>query len=62
MYSCVAYEVERGVWYGRMNPPENFIDLSLKLKFKIVLNDPANVKPTAIFITDAFNLRSTLLR
>ena len=62
LFICVAYEVERGVWYGKMNLPENFVDLSIEHKLKIVLNDPANVKPTAIFITDAFNLRSTLLR
>ena len=62
LFFCVAYEAERGVWYGKMNLPENFVDLSIEHKLKIVLNDPANVKPTAIFITDAFNLRSTLLR
>ena len=61
LFSCVGYEAERGIWYGKMNLPENFIYLSTEQKLKIVLNDPANVKPTAIYITNAFNLRSSIL-
>ena len=40
----------------------NFESLSFQEKFKIVLNKPENIKPTAIFIFNAYNLRSKILK
>ena len=61
LFICVAYEAERGIWYGNMNLPNDFSNLTTENKLKLIFNDQANVKPTAKFITDAFNLRSTIL-
>ena len=45
-----------------MSLPANFESLSFQEKFKIVLNKPENIKPTAIFIFNAYNLRSKILK
>ena len=32
LFSCVAYEAERGIWYDNMNLPNDFINLTLPTK------------------------------
>ena len=46
---------------SRANIPENFYHLSLAERLKIVFNEPENVKITAQFIIDAYNVRSKII-
>ena len=61
LFQCVAYEAERVIWYGKMTLPNDFDNLSLEIKLSTVLNDPVNIKFTAQFIMNAFNLRSKII-
>ena len=62
LFQCAAYVNEREVWYGKMSLPDNFGALDFQQKFKIVLNHPENIKPTANFILNAYNIRSKIIR
>ena len=48
-------------WMQKVTKPENFTNLDEDTKLKVVLNDPSNVKTTAQFIVDAFNMRHKML-
>ena len=61
LFHCVKYEAKRGIWHEKMTLPNNFDNLPLETKLSTVLNDPQNVKFTAQFILNAFNLRSKIL-
>ena len=61
LFQCVAYEAERGIWYGKMTLPNDFDNLPLETKLSIVPNDQTNVKFTAQYILNAFNLRSKII-
>ena len=58
VFFCGLYEDLRSSWFTKIVIPENFSDLDVSEKFKIVLNNAQNVKFSAQFIVDAFNLRS----
>ena len=62
LFQCAAYGNEREVWYGKMSLPENFEALDFQNKFKIVLNIPENIKPTANFILNSYNIRSKIIK
>ena len=62
LFSCVAYNVERELWFSKMCLPIDFETLPLESKLKTVLNDPSNVKATSTFITNSFNARSKILK
>jgi len=61
MFQCGAYKDERDSWLSKMTLPENFIDQPDADKFKVVLNNPTNVKHTANFIIAAFHLRGKII-
>ena len=61
LFHCVAYKNEREIWFQKMTLPLNFISLDLQQKFKLVLNDPSNVKFTSQFILNSYNTRSKIL-
>ena len=61
IFQCSAYNDLRQKWLGKINTPENFRNLEVCQKFKIVLNEAENVKLTAQFIIDAFNVRSKIV-
>ena len=61
MFKCSAYKDERDSWLSKMTLPDNFMDQSDADKFKVVLNNPANIKHTANFILTAFNLRGKMI-
>ena len=61
MFKCSAYKDERDSWLSKMTLPENFVDQPDADKFKVVLNNPANVKQTANFIITAFHLRGKMI-
>ena len=62
LFFCPTYTTERDLWLSKMTLPINFIELQANTKLKIVLNDPLNVKFTAQFITNSFNIRSKILK
>ena len=62
LFFCPTYTTERDLWLSKMTLPTNFIELPTNIKLKIVLNDPLNVKFTAQFITNSFNIRSKILK
>ena len=60
LLTCPAYDTLRHAWLARLEVPENFDQLNDTEKIDIAINNIENVKPTAQFIVDAFNLRSRL--
>ena len=59
--TCPAYHLLRQTWLARLKVPENFEELNDTEKLSIAVNEIENVKPTAQFIVEAFNLRSRIL-
>ena len=46
---------------SKLNLPDNFALLSEEQQLRLLINETDNVKPTAQFIVDAFNLRSKII-
>ena len=61
LFHCEKYKTERDIWLSKMTIPHDFLLFNLETKLKIVLNEPLNVKLTAQFISNAFNIRSKIL-
>ena len=61
IFQCVIYDNLRAIWMRRLKIPVNFATLDSAGKLKLVLNEPQNVKITAQFIIDAFNIRSKIV-
>ena len=57
---CVGYRQIRQQWLSNVNVPDNFNQLTDAEKIKVLINID-NVKSTAQFIVEAFNLRNRLL-
>ena len=60
-FFCASYHNIRQVWLAKMKVPLNFIQLPIPEKLKITCNEPENVRLTAQFIIDAYNIRSKLI-
>ena len=56
IFRCVEYHSLRQVWQKKITVPEHLDHLPIEQKFKIILNDAANVKTTSQFIIDSCNL------
>ena len=61
LFSCGAYRAERDEWFSKMTLPPDFDLMPHDWKLKVVLNDPAYVKLTSKFITNAYNKWSKIL-
>ena len=61
IFYCKIYHEIRQIWLGKVMVPENFHQLPLPEKFKLVFEVPQNVKVTAQFISDAYNARSKVI-
>ena len=61
LLSCPAYNDIRQTWLSKLDLPEGFGLLSDHEKLDAMINDINNVKQTAQFIIDAFNMRSRIL-
>ena len=57
---CVGYRQIRQQWLSNVNVPNNFNQLTDAERIKVLINID-NVKSTAQFIVEAFNLRNRLL-
>ena len=62
LFFCNSYKAERNLWHSKMNLPDDFFLLTINEKLKFVLNDPCNVKLTAQFILNAYNIRTKILK
>ena len=60
LFICGKYDNLRQVWLSKLNKPPDFSTLPHHDKFKVVLNDPKNVKYTAQFLIDMLDLRRLL--
>ena len=61
LFHCKVYQEERDKWLNALTVPTDFHIFSIAQKFQLVLNQPSNIRPTAMFIANAMNLRSKLL-
>ena len=61
LFLCSKYTYLRDIWLSKLTKPSNFNDLDEGLKLDIVLNWAENVKFTAQYIIDAFNVRSKIV-
>ena len=61
IFQCVIYDDLRSIWLRKLKIPENFAEIDASEKLKLVLNAPENIKITAQFIIDAFNVRSKIV-
>ena len=61
LFKCPTYFEERSKWYNAMNIPDDFEDLPTTYKLKIILDESANIKPTAIYLANSTAMRSRLL-
>ena len=58
---CPAYSRLRQDWLSKLELPENFELFSPEKKLCTLINDANNVKQTAQYIIDAYNLRSKII-
>ena len=61
IFHCETYHSLRQNWFSKVVLPQNFQEIEVSQKLKIVLNDSKNVKVTAQFILDAYNARSKII-
>ena len=61
LFFCGHYDNLRNAWLADLVKPENFQNLDEGSKLSVVLNAPENVKKTAQFIINAYNMRSKKL-
>ena len=60
MFVCNKYNDLRDDWLNKLLIPNDFSTLPIKDKFKLVLHDPLNVRPTAKFLVSVMDLRRLL--
>jgi hypothetical protein len=60
LFICRKYDNLREAWLTKLSKPDHFLELSPQDKFKLVLNDPSNVKPTAQYLISLLDLRRLL--
>ena len=58
---CQIYEELRRAWLQNLKKPENFIQLEACEKFKNLFNESSNVKATAQFVIDLYDIRSKVV-
>ena len=62
MFNCSMYDDLRAVWMKSLSVPENFNEMSLTEKLKLVLNEAGNVRPTAKFMVSVMDIRSLKIK
>ena len=61
LFFCGSYHVLRQQWIQKIRKPVNFEDLILSEKLKIIFNESENVKCTAQYIVNCYDLRSKIV-
>ena len=60
LFICDKYSNLRQLWMNKLTKPDDFDTMSKPDKFKLVMNEPRNVKFTAQFLIDMLDLRRLL--
>ena len=60
LFICEKYSNLREAWMTKLSRPDHFHQLSTQEKFKLVLNEPSNVRHTAQFLIKLMDLRRLL--
>ena len=60
LFICEKYSNLREAWMTKLTRPDHFHQLSTQEKFKLVLNEPSNVRHTAQFLIKLMDLRRLL--
>ena len=61
IFECNKYDQERSSWLNKLKTPDNFSTETQEKKLDLVLNDHSNVKLTAQFIINIFDIRSKIV-
>ena len=61
IFSCLKYNNLRESWINQLKKPENFANLDTSEKFKIIFDQPENVKISAQYIINCYDVRSKIL-
>ena len=59
-FVCQMYENLWESWLTKLSKPDHFPQLTPQEKFKLVLNEPSNVRHTAQYLVNLMDLRRTL--
>ena len=61
LLTCSKFEQHRQILFNKITDINSFLAYNASEKIKFLVNDPNMVKPTAKFIVDAFEYRSTIM-
>ena len=61
VFFCNQYHFLRQKWLAELEKPPNFFELITDDKFKLIFNKPENVKITAQYIVNCFDVRSKII-
>ena len=61
IFFCPKYNNLRQAWLNQLNKSENFLNLESAEKFKIIFDQAENVKFTAQYIVNCYDLRSKIV-
>ena len=61
IFKCVKYSEIRQIWIDKLLKNEDFVNLDPSEKFKVIFDQPENIKLTAQFIINIFDLRSKII-
>ena len=62
LFDCMVYHDQRVEWLKKLCTPGEFDSLPIREKFKIILNNPDNVRPTAKYLVNIMDFRSLQLK
>ena len=60
-FFCNQYHFLRQKWLAELEKPPNFFELITDDKFKLIFSKPENVKITAQYIVNCFDVRSKII-
>ena len=61
IFKCSKYQFERLTWLEKLTTPEHFLELPEGEQIGLILNHPSNVKLTAQYLINIFDVRSRIL-
>ena len=61
IFFCTKYNILRQLWLIKLNKPDNFVNMNCSEKFKVIFDQSDNVKITAQYIIDCYDVRSKLV-
>ena len=61
IFSCVKYNNLREIWLNKLVKPDNFSTLGASEKLKTIFDQAPNVKITAQFIINSYDVRSKIV-